>query len=133
MNLREQFKKEMDYDCYAYRQDYAGAHQYQDGFNDEYVEQLEDKILQANNEPSHDESNKAYDLQREANKESASDEKKHDNIADVTSRPPNTKFKDNFVRPKDWNVLQIAYASLLFQGTIVLFIKTILYILGYGQ
>ena len=44
MNLREQFKKEKDFDCYAYRQDYAGAHQYQDGFNDDYVEWLEESV-----------------------------------------------------------------------------------------
>lgn len=44
MEQREIFKEEHGFDCYAYRQDYAGAHQYQDGFNDEYVEWLEMKI-----------------------------------------------------------------------------------------
>ena len=74
--------------------------------------------------------NKAQE--RKENKESANHGKKQCNIADVTNRTPNTKFKDNFMHPKDWNILQIAYAALLFQGAIVLFIKTILYILGYG-
>jgi hypothetical protein len=44
MNLREEFEKEKGYDCYAYSQDYAGAEQYKDGFNDEYVEWLESKV-----------------------------------------------------------------------------------------
>lgn len=44
MSQRELFKEEHGYDCYAYRQEYAGARQYQDGFNDEYVEWLEEKI-----------------------------------------------------------------------------------------
>ena len=44
MDLREQYKKEKDYDCYAYRQDYAGAKMYQDGYSDEYVEWLESKV-----------------------------------------------------------------------------------------
>jgi hypothetical protein len=44
MDLRKEFEKEKGYDCYAYRQDYAGAHQYQDGFSDDYVEWLESKV-----------------------------------------------------------------------------------------
>lgn len=44
MELREMFEKENGYNVYAYRQEYAGAKPYQDGFNDEYVEWLESKV-----------------------------------------------------------------------------------------
>lgn len=44
MDLRKEFEKEKGNDCYAYRQDYAGGHQYKDGFNDDYVEWLESKV-----------------------------------------------------------------------------------------
>ena len=44
MDLRKQFEEEKGHDCYAYRQDYAGSHQYQDGFSDDYVEWLESKV-----------------------------------------------------------------------------------------
>ena len=44
MELREKFEKENGHNVYAYRQDYAGARPYQDGFNDEYVEWLENKV-----------------------------------------------------------------------------------------
>ena len=44
MELRKEFEKEKGYDCYAYRQDYAGGNQYKDGFNDDYVEWLESKV-----------------------------------------------------------------------------------------
>ena len=44
MELREQFEDEKGYNCYAYRQDYAGGHQYEDGFNDDYVQWLEHKL-----------------------------------------------------------------------------------------
>lgn len=44
MDLRERFKKEKGYDCYAYRQDYAGSNEYKDGFNDDYVKWLEEQV-----------------------------------------------------------------------------------------
>lgn len=44
MELREEYEKENGHNVYAYRQDYAGARPYQDGFNDEYVEWLESKV-----------------------------------------------------------------------------------------
>ena len=44
MELREKYEKENGHNVYAYRQDYAGARPYQDGFNDEYVEWLESKV-----------------------------------------------------------------------------------------
>ena len=44
MDLQKEFEKEKGYDCFAYRQDYAGANQYKDGFNDDYVEWLESKV-----------------------------------------------------------------------------------------
>ena len=44
MDLRKEFEKEKEHDCYAYLQKYAGANREQDGFNDEYVEWLESKV-----------------------------------------------------------------------------------------
>ena len=44
MDLQKEFEKEKGYDCFVYRQDYAGAHQYKDGFSDDYVEWLESKV-----------------------------------------------------------------------------------------
>ena len=44
MELRKEFEKEKGYNCYAYRQDYAGGNQYKYGFNDDYVEWLESKV-----------------------------------------------------------------------------------------
>ena len=44
MELREKYEKENGHNVYAYRQDYAGARPYQNGFNDEYVEWLESKV-----------------------------------------------------------------------------------------
>jgi hypothetical protein len=44
MDLRKEYKEETKYDCVAYTQDYAGARPYQDGFTDEYVEWLENKV-----------------------------------------------------------------------------------------
>ena len=44
MDLREKFKKEKGYGVMAVRQDYAGQRPYEDGFCDDYVEWLEDKV-----------------------------------------------------------------------------------------
>ena len=44
MDLQKEFEKEKGYDCFVYRQDYAGAHQYKDGFSDDYVEWLESQV-----------------------------------------------------------------------------------------
>ena len=45
MDLREKFKKEKGYGVMAVRQDYAGQRPYEDGFCDDYVEWLEDKVI----------------------------------------------------------------------------------------
>jgi hypothetical protein len=45
--LREEFREEMGHDCFAYRQEYAGAARAQDGFCDEYVEWLEARLAVA--------------------------------------------------------------------------------------
>jgi len=44
MDLREQFEKENGFGVMAIRQDYAGQTPYEDGFCDEYVEWLENKL-----------------------------------------------------------------------------------------
>jgi len=46
MKLREEFEKENGFGVMAVRQDYAGQTPYEDGFCDEYVEWLEDKLNQ---------------------------------------------------------------------------------------
>jgi hypothetical protein len=42
--LRKQFKDEQGISVMAYRQDYGGQTPYEDGFNDEYVEWLEERL-----------------------------------------------------------------------------------------
>ena len=44
MDLKQKFKKDKGFDVYAYRQEYAGANVNKDGFNDSYVEWLENKV-----------------------------------------------------------------------------------------
>ena len=44
MDLKQKFKKDKGFDVYAYRQEYAGARVNKDGFNDSYVEWLENKV-----------------------------------------------------------------------------------------
>ena len=44
MDLKQKFEEDKGFDVYAYRQKYAGANVNKDGFNDAYVEWLENKV-----------------------------------------------------------------------------------------
>jgi len=44
MDLKQKFKEDKGFDVYAYRQECAGASVNKDGFNDDYVEWLENKV-----------------------------------------------------------------------------------------
>ena len=44
MDLKQKFEEDKGFDVYAYRQEYAGASVNKDGFNDDYVEWLENKV-----------------------------------------------------------------------------------------
>jgi hypothetical protein len=44
MDLKQKFEEDKGFDVYAYRQEYAGASVNKYGFNDDYVEWLENKV-----------------------------------------------------------------------------------------